>query len=163
MRSNVGARLLAVGFVALLVLVQTAQAGSWNNIEPLKSRRADVERVLGKPIEEKGGESGALRFKVAGGTVMIAFVSAKFVATKKLAPELEGTVLQIVLQHEGAKDTPESLGLVNNSNFQREDKDGVSHFRNQKDGISYTFINGKLKTTWHSPAAEELARTRTKG
>lgn len=157
------AGLLAFGCVALLLLAPTANAGSWNGIEPLKSRRADVERVLGKAVEERAGDVGALRFKVAGGMVTVSFVSAKFVATKKIMPELEGTVLQIVLQHEGAKDTPESLGLLSNSNFQREDKDGVSHFRNQKDGVSYTFINGKLKTTWHSPAAEDLARMRVTG
>ena len=162
MRSG-GVRLLASGIVVLLLVVQRVDAGSWNNIEPLKSRRADVERVLGKAVEEPGGETGALRFKVAGGMVTISFVSAKFVATKKIIPELEGTVLQIVLQHDRASDTPASLGLVNNSNFQREDRDNVSHFRNQKDGISYTFINGTLKTTWHSPAAELLAGMRAKG
>lgn len=152
-----------VAVVLLLVAVQRVDAGNWNGIEPLKSRRADVERVLGKAVDAPGGETGALRFKVAGGMVTVSFVSAKFVATKKIMPELEGTVLQIVLQHERAADTPESLGLVNNSNFQREDKENVSHFRNQKDGISYTFINGKLKTTWHSPAAEVLAGMRAKG
>lgn len=158
-----GARLAASCIVVLLLVVQTVDAGSWNNIEPLKSRRADVERVLGKAVGEPGGDAGALRFKVAGGIVTISFVSAKFVATKKIMPELEGTVLQIVLQHDRSSDTPASLGLVNNSNFQREDRDNVSHFRNQKDGISYTFINGTLKTTWHSPAAELLASMRAKG
>ncbi|HEY0078220.1 MAG TPA: hypothetical protein VGB73_06210 [Pyrinomonadaceae bacterium] len=142
---------------------QSVRAEVWNSIEPLKSRRADVERVLGKPLEDKAGETGTLRFKVAGGTVQVSFVNARFVTTKKLSPELEGTVLQVVLQHERATDTPESLGLINNSNFQREEKQNVVQFRNLKDGIAYTFIEGKLKTTWYSPASEQLLRARIKG
>ena len=147
----------------MLGLAPTALAGSWNNLEPLKSRRADVERVLGKPLDDKAGETATLRFKVAGGTVQVSFVNARFVETKKLSPELEGTVLQIVLQHDRATDTPESLGLLKNSDFQREEKQGVTQFRNLKDGIAYTFIEGKLKTTWYSPASEQLMRARIKG
>ena len=155
--------LLAVALAVLLVLpVRRTEAASWRSIEPLKSRRADVERALGRPLEEKKGETGTLRFKVAGGTVTVSFVSARFVATKKIMPELEGTVLQVVLQHERATDTPESLGLVNNSNFERQDNKPVMHFRNLKDGISYTFVEGKLKTTWYSAPAEQLARMRIK-
>ncbi|MGH9902750.1 MAG: hypothetical protein ACRD68_13155, partial [Pyrinomonadaceae bacterium] len=142
---------------------QTAGAANWNSLEPLKSRRADVERTLGRPVEDKSGGAGALTFKVAGGTVKVSFVTAKFVATKKLSPELEGTVLQIVLQHERAKDTPESLGLTNNSAFEREEKGPAVVFRNQRDGLAYTFVNGKLTTTWYSAAAEQLAGAQAKG
>ncbi|HEV2763545.1 MAG TPA: hypothetical protein VGV38_11255 [Pyrinomonadaceae bacterium] len=154
----------AFAFALLLAayLTPTAGAASWNNIEPLKSRRADVERVLGKPLEDKPGETGTLHFKVAGGQVTVSFVTARFVETKKLAPELEGTVLQVVLKHENAPDTPATLNIDGNSNFQREERDGVAHYRNQKDGISYTFVGGKLKTTWFSPAAEELVRAQVK-
>src|SRR5918912_1870048 len=117
-------RVMAVfGVVAasLFIFSQVVAAASWNNIEPLKSRRADVERILGKPLQDKVGEQGTLHFKVMGGTVTISFVSARFVANKKLSPELEGKVLQIVLQHENSSDTPESLKLTTNSDFQRED------------------------------------------
>ena len=146
----------------LLCLAPATRAASWNSIEPLKSRRADVERVLGKPVEDKIGETGTLVFKVAGGQVKVSFVTARFVSTKKLAPELEGTVLQVVLQHENANETPATLNLEGNSNFQREARDAVVHFRNTKDGISYTFVGGKLKTTWFSPAAEQLARSQVR-
>jgi hypothetical protein len=33
-------------------------------------------------------------------------------------------------------------------------------FLNQKDGITYTFIGGQLKTTRYSPAAQQLVRAR---
>lgn len=152
--------IIAAAAFMLLMLVQsaTAEAAGWNGIEPLKSKRADVERVLGKPIEDKTGENGTLTFKVEGGTVTILFVDAKFVATKKLSPDLQGTVLQIVLQHDNAKDTPESLSLTSKPDFEREDKQGVIVFRNNKDGIFYTFIGGQLKTTRYSPPAEQLVK-----
>ena len=163
LQRSVAIALVLAAFLLSGLTLDGARAESWNSIEPLKSRRADVERVLGKPVEDKVGETGTLRFQVAGGTVQVSFVNARFVATKKLSPELEGTVLQIVLQHERATDTPESLGLAKNSDFQREEKQNVVQFRNLKDGIAYTFIEGKLKTTWYSPASEQLLRARIKG
>jgi hypothetical protein len=141
------------------IFSQFATAAPWNGIEPLKSRRADVERILGKPISDKPGNNGTLQFNVAGGTITIAFVDARFVATKKLQPEIEGTVRQIVLQHTNSNDTTESLNIVNNSNFERQDgAGGVTIFRNLKEGIAYTFMNGKLKHTYFTPSQEEWAK-----
>ena len=141
----------------LLTSAQVIRAADWHGIEPLKSRRADVERELGQPLQEDAA-SGALNFKVAGGIVTVSFVSAKFIQTKKLSPALEGTVLLIVLRHDNSSDTPESLNLVKKSNFTREEKDGIIVFYNGKDGITYTFINGRLKTTRYAAATERLLR-----
>jgi len=139
----------------LFVSGQTLQAAEWHNLTPLKSRRADVERELGKPV---GGETanGALNFKVAGGMVTVTFVTAKFAQAKKLSPEVEGTVLLIVLQHEKSSDTPESINLVNKSGFTREEKGVMNVYTNQRDGITYTFFNGRLKTTRYAPSADQL-------
>lgn len=142
--------------VCLFVNLPTARAAEWHNLEPLKSRRADVERELGKPLLADAA-SGALNFKVAGGIVTVTFVTAKFAQTKKLSPGLEGTVLLIVLQHDSSSDTPESVGLVNKSGFTREEKEVMTVYTNQKDGITYTFFNGRLKTTRYAPAADQLA------
>ena len=107
----------AVVIFCLLSAAAIAEAESWNGIEPFKSRRDDVLKILGKPVHE--GESGTLRFEVAGGIVTISFVDAKFVNTKKLRPDLAGTVLEIVLQHESSSSTPESMKLLNNKAFAR--------------------------------------------
>jgi len=153
------AMLVALAFVALFVAdAAVAGAASWKGIEPLKSRRADVERVLGRAARETMAD-GALHFDVAGGRVTIFFLTAKTVAVKKLSPELEGTVLQIVLQHDTAPDTPESLGLDKNKRFEREQKGDVLFYNNQRDGTAYIFIGGKLRTTRYSAPAEEFART----
>ena len=150
----------AAACAILAIFAHAGAAASWNKIEPLKSRRADVERVLGKPLADRLGDDGTLQFKVAGGTVTVAFVTAKFVANKKLSPELEGTVLEVVLQHENASDTPESIGLPGKSGFKRDDVHGGTIYSNLKDGITYTFFNGKLKTTRYAPSASQLARAR---
>ncbi len=149
----------ATVFAALIIFSQTVTAASWNNIEPLKSRRADVERILGQPLKNQPGDSGTLQFKVAGGTVTIAFIDARFVATKKLLPELEGTVRQIVIQHDNAPDTAESLGLTTNSDFKREEGQSLTKYTNLKDGIVYTFIGGKLKSTYYTPSGEQWGRS----
>jgi hypothetical protein len=135
-----------------------SEAASWQGIEPFKSRRADVIKILGQPISET--TDGVLRFTVMGGSVQVSFVSQKFVATKKLSKELEGTVLEIVLQHGSSSNTPASMNLLQNKAFIRDDKQNVSVFRNPKEGIVYTFIDGTLKTTRYTFADEQLVRAR---
>lgn len=152
----------ALAAFAVSSALPAARAASWSGIEPLKSRRADVERVLGKPVEDRPGQTGTLRFKVAGGTVTVAFIDARFVAAHKLSPALEGTVRQIVLQHESSSESPESLKLANNGSFEREDRGQVSVFRNTRDGLAYTFIGGRLRTTYYTAASAQLARSQTK-
>jgi hypothetical protein len=92
--------------------------------------------------------------------VTVTFVTARFVAAHKLHPELEGTVLQIVLQHEKSSETPESMLLAANSNFKRQDVQAGTIFLNQKEGLTYTFVNGQLKTTRYSASAAQLGKAR---
>jgi len=139
-------------------LATNVNAASWNGIEPLKTRRDEVLKILGQPITESA--DGVLRFSVSGGSVQVSFVDKKFVTTKKLMPELEGTVLQIVLQHEHSSDTPESMKLLKNRDFIRDDMRNISTFRNPKDGLVYTFIDGSLKTTRYTFADTQLGRAR---
>ena len=150
-----GLAAVAVLLACLFVSGQTMQAAEWHGLTPLKSRRADVERALGKPLPGEAA-NGALNFKVAGGMVTVTFVTAKFAQAKKLSLEAEGTVLLIVLQHENSSDTPESINLVNKSGFTHEEKGVMSVYTNQKDGITYTFFNGRLKTTRYAPSADQL-------
>ena len=92
--------------------------------------------------------------------VTVAFVTARFVANKKLSRDLEGTVLQIILQHDNSNDTPESLGLKDKRGFEREERQGATVYSNMKEGIIYTFYGGKLKTTRYTPSSEQLGRAR---
>ena len=144
----------------MLLAATGARASSWGEIEPLKSRRADVERVLGKPLEDKPGQTGTLRFKVQGGTVTVAFVDARFVTAHKLSPAVEGTVRQVVLQHDSSTDTPETMKLASNSAFERDPQGNAVIFRNLRDGISYTFIEGRLRTTYYNASSDQFRRAR---
>jgi hypothetical protein len=154
-----GAWVLAAGaVVALLLAAQTARAASWKGLEPFVSKRADVERVLGAPKADRMAENGTLEFSVTGGAVTVFFVTPKFIAAKRLSPELEGTVLQIVLQHDQATDTPESLNIVTNSAFERQANKSVEVFTNARDGVIYTFVDSRLKTTRYSYSAQQLSR-----
>lgn len=135
-----------------------AKASSWNNIEPLKSKRADVETALGRPTSE--GPNGSLNFTVMGGTVSVSFVDAHFVKSKKLSPEVEGTVLQIILQHQSSSDTPESMNLVQNRDFVRDKTKEVLIYRNLKEGIVYTFIEDRLRTTRYTFSEKQISSAR---
>ena len=153
-------RCAATTFAAFTILLISAQVGaaSWNGIEPFKSRRADVVKILGPPISENA--DGTMRFAVMGGSVLISFVNEKFVEAKKLRPELAGTVLEIVLQHEHSSDTPESMKLLSNHSFTRDETQSSLIFRNPKDGIAYTFQQGTLRTTRYTFADGQLTRAR---
>jgi hypothetical protein len=159
-----GAVTLVVVFAAALLLGgQSALAATWKGLEPFVSKRADVERVLGAPTADHMAQNGTLQFKVSGGSVTVFFVTPKFIAAKKLSPALEGTILQIVLQHERATDTPESLNVVSNSAFKRQADKGVEVFINEKEGLMYTFVESKLKTTRYAYSTDQLARIQRGG
>jgi hypothetical protein len=146
---------LAITFVFLIAA--SVNAASWNGIEPLKSTRADVLKILGEPIGQS--PDGVLRFAVMGGTAQVSFVSEKFVSAKKLKSELVGTVLEIVLQHDRSSDTPESMKLLKNSAFTRDETQTSTIFRNVKQGLIYTFQD-TLKTTRYTFADEQLTKAR---
>jgi hypothetical protein len=137
----------------------TVSAASWSGIEPFKSTRADVEKALGQPIADSGADGG-LKFKVSGGTVSVYFVGARLIETKKLQPKLEGTVLEVILQHDNSSDTPESLGLKDKKDFVHEGGTGGEVYRNLKDGVIYTFLGGTLKTTRYTASNEQFAKNR---
>ena len=46
--------------------------------------------------------------------------------------------------------------------FEREDRGQVSVFRNAREGLGYTFVGGRLRTTYYTAAAAQLARSQTK-
>ncbi len=69
-------------------------------------------------------------------------------------------MLQIILQHEGSSDTPESMNLTKNRGFDHQDDHDISIYRNLKEGVVYTFIGGRLRTTRYTPSAEQSVRAR---
>jgi hypothetical protein len=157
-RASLVTAILVFSVLASASFATDVRAASWNGIEPFKSRSDDVLKILGKPVSES--PDGILRFNVSGGSVQVSFVNERFVTAKRLRPELAGTVLEIVLQHEHSSDTPESMNLLKNRDFIRDDVRNILIFRNIKAGIVYTFIDGTLKTTRYTFADGQLGRAR---
>src|SRR3954463_4647461 len=156
-----GSRAVALSLAAALAVLLSAgaaRAATWKGLEPFVSKRADVERVLGVPVADRYASDGTLEFNVSGGKVTIFFVTPKFVASKKLPSHYEGTVLQIVLQHEHAQDTPESMNLVSNKSFKRAGHASVETYTDEKEGLIYTFVESHLKTTRYAYSMDRLAR-----
>ena len=144
--------------LAVLLSAGVVRAATWKGLEPFVSKRADVERVLGAPVSDRYAEEGTLEFNVTGGRVTVFFVTPKFVAARHLPAHYEGTVLQIVLQHDRALDTPESMNLVTNKSFKREARGSVEKYSDDKDGLFYTFVESRLKTTRYAYSMDRLAR-----
>lgn len=156
--AKVFTRLSLVCLVALGLAASTVSAATWNGLEPLKTTRDEVVKKLGPPVSES--TSGVMRFNVVGGSVQVSFVSDQFVKSKRLRSDLVGTVLEIVLQHEHSSDTPESLKLAENHSFVRDESKGTTIFRNMKEGLIYTFIDGSLRTTRYTFADGQLTKAR---
>jgi hypothetical protein len=140
--------------ISIVSFSAAAKAATWKGLEPFVSKRADVERAMGPPTSE--GPNGSLNFAVAGGTVSVSFVDQNFVRSKKLRPEVEGTVLQIILQHDSSSDTPESMKLGSNHDFVRDKTKEALIYRNLKEGIVYTFIGDRLHTTRYTFSEKQI-------
>jgi hypothetical protein len=149
---------LAAAFAVLMLPPQETRAATWNGLEPLVSRRADVERVLGPPTADRLAKDGTLQFKAPEGTATVFFVTPKFIAARKLPPRLEGTVLLILVQHESSTATPGSMKLPANLDFERQVSGPTEIYTNPKDGIYHTFVESRLKTTRYSYSAERFTK-----
>jgi|ERR1041385_3523155 hypothetical protein len=151
-------RFSLVSLFALGLAAANVNAANWNGLEPFKTRRDEVIKKLGTPISES--TEGIMRFNVMGGSVQVSFVNDQFVKSKRLRADLVGTVLEIVLQHEHSSDTPETLKISENHSFVKDESKGTTIFRNMKEGLIYTFIDGSLRTTRYTFADGQLTKAR---
>jgi hypothetical protein len=149
---------LAATFAVLMLGSQEARAATWNGLEPLVSRRVDVERVLGPPTADRLAKDGTLQFKAPEGAANVFFVTPKFIAARKLPPRLEGTVLLILVQHTSSTATPGSMKLPANQDFERQVSGPTEIYANPKDGVYHTFVESRLKTTRYSYSAERFTK-----
>lgn len=149
---------LVTALAALMLASQEAQGATWRGLEPLVSRRADVERVLGKPTADRLAKDGTLQYAAPEGTATVFFVTQKFIAARKLPARLEGTVLLILVQHASSTATPGSMKLPANQDFERQVSGPTEIYTNPKDGIYHTFVESRLKTTRYSYSAERFTK-----
>src|SRR3712207_6320710 len=129
-----GAGLVLAAAAYVILSSAHARAATWKGLEPFVSKRTDVERVLGAPVADRMSEDATLEFNVSGGKVTVFFVTQKFAAAKKLPERYLDTVLQIVLQHDRATDTPESMNLVTNKSYEHRSGKGVDRSEERRVG-----------------------------
>ena len=153
-----GAGLVLAAAAYVILSSAHARAATWKGLEPFVSKRTDVERVLGAPVADRMSEDATLEFNVSGGKVTVFFVTQKFAAAKKLPERYLDTVLQIVLQHDRATDTPESMDLVRNKSYEHRHDKGVDVYLEPKEGVAYTFVDSRLKTTRYTYSSQRLAQ-----
>ena len=149
---------LAAVFATLMLTSQAAQGATWKGLEPLVSKRADVERVLGPPTADRLAKDGTLQFEAPEGSVTVFFVTPKFIAARKLPPRLEGTVLLILVQHKSSTATPGSMRLPANQDFEHQVSGPKEIYSNSKDGVYHTFLESRLTTTRYSYSAERFTK-----
>ena len=157
-RVQIALTILAAAFAALMLAPLEARAATWRGLEPLVSRRADVERVLGPPTADRLTKDGTLQFAAPEGAATVFFVTPKFIAARKLPPRLEGTVLLILVQHTSSRETPGSMRLPANQDFERQVSGPTEIYTNPKDGVYHTFVESRLKTTRYSYSAERFTK-----
>jgi hypothetical protein len=157
-RRPLAVTVLAASYAGLVLFSQDARAATWKGLEPLVSRRADVERVLGPPSESRPAKDGTLEFDLPDGPVTVYFVTPKFIAARKLPPRIEGTVLLILVQHPSSMVTPGSMRLPAKLEFERQVIGPTEIYSNPRDGIYYTFIESRLRNTRYSFSAERLTK-----
>ena len=149
---------LVMAFAGLMFGSQEAQGATWKGLEPLVSRRADVERVLGPPTADRLAKDGSLQFSAPEGGATVFFVTPKFIAASKLPPRLEGTVLLILVQHTSSTATPGSMRLPANQDFSHQVSGPTEIYSNPRDGVYHTFVHSRLKTTRYSYSAERFTK-----
>lgn len=149
---------LVTAFAGLMFGSPDAQGATWKGLEPLVSRRADVERVLGPPTADRLAKDGSLQFEAPEGGATVFFVTPKFMAVTKVPSRLEGTVLLILVQHTSSTATPGSMRLPANQDFERQVSGPTEIYTNPRDGVYHTFVHSRLKTTRYSYSAERLTK-----
>lgn len=145
-------RLSLIGMIlALPLLTRTATAKEWRGIVPLKSTRADVERLLGKPgkhgryqfDEERAyiDYAGAGRCKPINGC--LCFVSEDTVISIRVELEVEMSFSELKIDHTRFKKyiSPQNPALAS--------------YSNEEAGIIYTVDDGDVMAIEYLPTVKD--------
>lgn len=121
---------LSMGVFALLALSPQPPAKGWRGIEPLRSTRADVERLLGRPETEAGSV-----YATAGERVSVSYSSRPCDYGWQVAP---GTVISLFVY---PKQPPKLADLKLDEKKHEARKDlhlAIVYYMDSEAGINYT-------------------------
>ena len=132
----------------ILMLCATGRAQQWRKIVPLKSTRADVERLLG-PQEQSYG----VVYKLRDGDLFIEYSSGPCRKDRKGGWNVPEDV--VISFSFSATDKPRFSALkLNRSRFRRvvnRHTGGVINYINAKDGIMYEVQRGIVQSVEYYP------------
>lgn len=129
-------------------------AQGWNNIVPLHSTRADVERLLGKPTDP--GKKSSAVYDMPNEVVLIFFAGGPPCSSSSEWNVMEGTVVDITV-------TPKRRVMLTDldSDVETYKKTVDPHdpyhtkYTNEKTGASIIVADGEVQYFTFSPAAQD--------
>lgn len=121
-------------FVALMISAINVQAEAWRGIVPLKSTRADVERLLGRP-----GEHGRYQFDKERAYIEYAGTGPCAKVNRCLCKVSEDTVISIYVELEvEMRFSGLNLDKKDYKKFISRQDRSIATYSNQEKGIIYT-------------------------
>jgi hypothetical protein len=142
------------GILVALVVVQLCEAGEWRGIVPLRSTRADVEKLLGKPSAAEPNTHAT-----EGERVTVTYAERPCDHDWQVPP---GTVLSIAV-HPQQPYSLASLKLVESRYEKRRDVhiETLYYYVNAEEGINYTVDRAKgvvLDAEFYPPSTDSSHR-----
>ena len=142
----------------LLLPVRESRAESWRGIIPLKSARADVERLLGKPLP--GSLDSYATYKLEDGEATVRY------SLRKLCSEVDrcecqvpdGTVIEIAVESNvKVKFRSVRIDVAAFDRFPLVENTGIMIYRNAKVGLIYTVsvADDTVLYVQYAPSAED--------
>ena len=148
-------KVLQVSLLLLVVTVGTATAKEWRGIIPLKTNRADVERLLGKPTLSS---PSAVYYSLHNEIAVIHFQygscddsMGKFGFGWKVATDVV-TIIGVVPKVKAGKD---AFGV--DEKFKVEKAEAGFEYFSSTDGIEVETFDGNVTLVTYSPRANEEA------
>ncbi len=139
-------------FVCLFMLVafsQTTTAQKWRGIVPLRSTRADVERLLGSNVK-----SGGVVYELEDENVSVVYSSGLCTPEKPRGWNVpKDTVVSFTV---APRVKPRLADMkLNLRDFKRTEEPGNAvHYSNKKTGVSFDVEDGFLIITYYNPPAK---------
>ena len=146
----------ALGLIFLtLILIHSAEAKDWRGIVPLRSTRADVERLLGQPEQGSGGV-----YQTGDESISVSYSEKPCDYGWQVPP---GTVINISVRPKNPP-TLASLKLDERKYEKRNDPhaESLRYYVNPEEGINYTVDAGVVTgIEYYSSAKDNKLRCAT--
>ena len=146
---------IRLGFFCLAILSASgySYAKEWRSIIPLHSTRADVERLLGPPDDPNTGD-----YHTKTERILIDYSRGLFCDQNNIWKVPKDTVVGIIVYPRKAPRLSSlKLNLNEFSQDQSGDVIGVNNYKNMKDGLRLTVIDGKVESFHYFPSAKDDA------